>query len=152
MQMGDDEVSDFNDFILLWVDYLNGTQIRNKRIADDMLDKAITLISDPQTMLATARRYGDVHPELYVKYIETQSYTLDQEHLISVCQEAMDAIPVNCIVRSKVFLWYSRFESKRSDVIKKKYGFIEAYRSETSEDNLLRILFFHRLMKKNYLC
>ena len=148
MQMGDDEVSDFNDFILLWVDYLNGTQIRNKRIADDMLDTAITLISDPQAMLAIARRYGDVHPELYVKYIESQSCTLDQEHLISVCQEAMDAIPVNCIIRSKVSLWYSRFESKRNDDIKKKYGFIEAYRSETSEENLLRILFFSQVDEK----
>lgn len=145
MQMGDDEISDFNDFILLWIDYLNEGDVRSKWIADKMLDNAITLISNPQTMLDNARKYGDVHPELYVKYIESQNGILNPEHLISVCQEAMDAIPVNCIVRAKVSFWYSKFESNLGDDIKKKYGFIEAYRSETNEVNLLRILFFSQV-------
>jgi hypothetical protein len=56
MQMGDDEISDFNDFILSWIDYLNEGDVRSKWIADKMLDNAITLISDPQTMLDNARK------------------------------------------------------------------------------------------------
>lgn len=59
MQHGDDELPDFQDFLLLWIAYLGKETGRD---ADRLILEAVNLLNDVPAAVRYAQQYVNVHP------------------------------------------------------------------------------------------
>lgn len=137
MQHGDEELSDFQEFLTLWIAYL-GTKTGNA--ADRLILEAVALLNDISAEARYAEKYVAVHPGLYLNRLENGNYT-DTNDRISMGMKAMKIMPKKYIMRSRVALKTAEYiaeTNKDPSLLEKCY--FAAYESHTSALNYLRVL------------
>ena len=138
MQMGDQDLPEFHEFLLLWIDYL-GKQMG--RDADRLLAEAQGMITDEGQLLENARKYVDQHPQLYKQILEDGMENEDKERLCRIGLEALEKIPENKLIRSEIALLTSECAYKANQKPVAEYCWLEAFRSDMSVMNYMRLRF-----------
>lgn len=137
MQHGDDELPDFQDFLLLWIAYLGKETGRD---ADRLILEAVNLLNDVPAAVRYAQQYVNVHPGLYLNLLENGKYA-GANDMISMGMEAMKIMPKKYVLRSRIALKTAEYIIERNENLSllEKCHFI-AYESDTSATNYLRAL------------
>lgn len=143
MQYGKQELPEFNEFLPLWIGYL-GSQ--TERGAKELLQEALSMLEDENQMLGIAREFADQHPELYKQLLQNGLEHGEKDRMLQIGLEALDHIPVSHVIRSEIALLTAEFACKMQDRITAELCWVEAFRSDTSGVNYMRI----RFMAKNW--
>ena len=99
------------------------------------------MVEDDFALLENERKYVDRHPELYLQILELKSGIGEEEKMLGVGQEALDAIPVELVIRSRVALKTAEYADRLCRFDVRERCWIEALRSDTSVINYMRIKF-----------
>ncbi len=137
MQHGDEGLSDFQDFLTLWIAYLGN---KTGRDADRLIWEAVGLLDNVSAAAQYAGKYAAVHPALYLNLLENMKYT-NVSNMVSMGTEAMRRIPKRYVMRSRVALKMAEYiveADEDTSLLEKCY--FAAYESDTSALNYLRIL------------
>lgn len=141
MQMGDTDLPEFEKFLLMWTDFL-GHQTGNG--AKVLLEEALTMLDDDEENLNLARKYAEQHPELYKQLLLKGLEGERHKEMLQIGFEAMDRIPDFYMLRSEVALLTAKYAHKLNDMEMVETCWIEAFRSDTSLENYMRIRFLAR--------
>lgn len=137
MQHGDEELPDFQEFLTRWITYLG---IVSAHDADRLILEAVGLLNDFSVAVKYAGEYAAFHPALYLNILENETCT-DADEMVAVGMEALNRIPKNYIMRSRVALKTAEYVIKtneKSSLLEECY--FAAYESDTSAINYLRVL------------
>ena len=140
MQLGDRDLSDFDEFLPLWIAYL-GKQNGSK--ANDLLDEALSMAGDDQ-YLEAARKFSDNHPELYKHILQNGLADKDDTAMMKFGMEALEKIREMSTLRGEIALLTADYANKFTYVETAERCWLEAFRSDPSVENYLRIRFFSR--------
>lgn len=135
MQHGEEDLPDFQDFLVHWIDCL-GT--KTGREADRLIQEAVNLLNDVSAAGRYAEKYVVAHPGLYLNILEN-GQCVDARDRISIGTKAMEMIPKKYIMRSRVALKTAEYiveANEDSSLLEKCY--FAAYESDTSALNYLR--------------
>lgn len=135
MQHGDEELPDFQKFLVLWITYLGD---KTGRDADRLILEAVNLLNDVPQAVRYAEKYVAVHPGLFLNILENEKYA---DAGISIGIEAMRIMPKKYIMRSRVALKTAEYiieEGKNLSLLENCY--FAAYESDTSALNYIRVL------------
>ena len=138
LQMGEHELPEFDAFLPLWIEHLGKQQ---GGCAKRLISEAQSMVGDDFALLENARKYVDGHPELYLQLLDMKSGDGEDEKMLGIGQEAMDAIPVELVIRSAVALKTAEYADRLCRFDVRERCWIEALRSDTSVVNYLRIKF-----------
>ena len=138
LQMGDHDLPEFDSFLPLWIDHLGRQQ---GECAKRLISEAQSMVEDDFALLENARKYVDRHPELYLQLLDMKSGDAEDEKMLAIGQEAMDAIPVELVIRSAVALKTAEYADRLCRFDVRERCWIEAFRSDTSVVNYMRIKF-----------
>ncbi len=141
LQMGNHELPEFDAFLTLWIDYL-GKQ--NGECANRLITEAQSMVEDDFALLENARKYADIHPELYLQLLEMKNSAGEDEKMLGIGQEALNAISVELVIRSAVALKTAEYADRLCRFDVRERCWIEALRSNTSVINYMRIKFLPR--------
>lgn len=136
MQNGE-ELTDVTEFLPVWTAYLGKI---NTPLAQSLLKEALELAGDPEVLLSSARQYYVLHPALYEQYLDFVWNMEAHEKLFAVGNEALEKIDTKYVVRSQIAKRLSALalEDQKRDKAGKYW--LEAFRSETTVTNYMRIL------------
>lgn len=141
LQTGNHDLPQFHEFLPLWIDYL-GQQ--NSFGVRKLLEEAQSMVSDEDQLLDTARKFTDKHPELYLQFLQRGLQGSNNEKMFQVGQEALERIPVAFMIRSEIALLTAEYACRMEDNAAAEYCWKEAFRSDTSVTNYMRIRFLSR--------
>lgn len=144
MQVGDRDLPDFDEFLPLWIEYL-GKQNGSK--ANDLLNEALSMTGEDQ-YLEAARKFSDIHPELYKNILQNGMSGKDGTEMIKIGLEALEKIHEMSVLRGVIALLTSDYANKLNDIGTAEHCWIEAFRSDPSVENYLRLRFFYTDYKK----
>ena len=138
MQCGE-ELPEFEDFLPLWTAYLGN---KNSYIAQKLLDEAIELSNNSETLLSNARIYYEQHPGLYEKYIKENRDKISSEEMLKIGNEALKQIDTKYLVRSRIALLMAGIiQDEKGNVTKEVEAYwLEAYRSDTRVVHYIRMM------------
>lgn len=136
MQMGKEELPEFDEFLTKWIVYLG--QNKGKQ-AEDLLREAQSFVQDDTVLLDNARKYAEEHPILYKQLLEMNLESDKNEEMYQIGMEALHKIPVSYIVRSDIALLTAVFAQNRQEKKKAEQCWVEAFRSDSTVVNYLRI-------------
>ncbi|MDY3850084.1 MAG: hypothetical protein SOZ46_04625 [Bullifex sp.] len=136
LQMGHSELPEFDAFLPLWIDCL-GRKPEEK--ASELLREAVSMISDRDKLLETARRFADVHPELYLQLLNMKAD--DDAAMLQIGQEALNRISPELKIRSEIALRSAYYADRLNMHDVRDQCWLEALKSDTSVINYLRIKF-----------
>lgn len=141
LQTGNRELPEFDEFLKLWIDYLGGQ--RGKR-AGELLKEAQTMVVDDSSLLEHARKYVGTHPSLYRQLLKMKRNAGEDEEMMEIGLEALDKIPVSYLLRGEIALLTAFYAEKIGafDIAEKSW--LEAFRSDTSTVNYMRLRFLTR--------
>ncbi|MBQ6505467.1 MAG: hypothetical protein IJI57_16300, partial [Flexilinea sp.] len=140
MQVGDRDLPDFNEFLPLWIEYL-GKQNGSK--ANDLLDEALSMAGEHQ-YLEAAQKFSDIHPELYKNILQNGMSGQDGAAMMKIGQEALEKIGDMSVLRGEIALLSADYANKINGKETAEHCWLEAFRSDPSVENYLRIRFFSR--------
>ena len=138
MQLGDHDLPKFQEFLPLWIDYLGKQKGRD---AERLLSEAQGMIEDEYQLLENARKYVDLHPELYKQILADGREQDDNDRMFRIGLEAIEKIPENKQIRSEIALLTSEFAYKANQRSVVEYCWLEAFRSDSSVTNYMRLRF-----------
>ena len=136
MQSGNDELPQLDVFLPMWIGYL-GTQ--KSKSADKLLREAQSMTQDESSLLENARKYVTDHPSLYQQFLEIKLNSDESDSMFQIGVEAMEKIPSSYLIRSEIALLTAEYAVKLNDHEKMEKCWIEAFRSETTVVNYMRI-------------
>jgi len=134
MQHAPEELPDFDVFLNKWIFYL---QTIEEKAANDYLEEALEMQTDPASALETARQSVEIHPELYLKVLSMQD---NDKSRLEIGLEALQSIDSNYITRSELALQTAEAAIRLNNsecAIKCR---TEAFRSNSTTVNFLRAL------------
>lgn len=150
LQTGNQELPEFEEFLPIWIETL--TTQKGYHIAR-LLEEAQSMQTDEHTMLETARRHAKVHPELYREILRLgmASHNIDKlPDLVHIGIEALEKIPENYRIRGEIALMTASCNAKeggpQSSLL--EYCWREAFRSDSSVTNFLRICLYDECWKR----
>ncbi len=138
---GDEIVSDFTDFLPLWLTYLASL---DEERADSLLGKGISLVDDMNFLCTLARNFGLNHPRIYKDLLERFQSADDRGLMLAVGTEAVDRLPVNYVIRSDIALLTAEIFVKSGRLDQAERFWFEAFQSDSSIVNYLRLRFSSR--------
>ena len=138
MQNGKKELPEFNEFLLLWIEYLG---CQNGKGIKKLLQEAQMMLQDDELTLKIARKLVNQHPELYKNLLQKGLEGKAWEKMFQIGLEALDKIPVTYTLRSEIALLTAEFANRLNDYKSAEFCWIEAFRSDTSVVNYMRIRF-----------
>lgn len=136
LQYGKDSLQGKEKFLKEWIGYLG----RQKgACAEKLLLEAIDLLNDSDTALVLARKYAKMHPSIFEQVLNQDSLRSASE-LMTIGLEALESIPPNFLIRSKVALMTAEFATTldKRQVVEKCW--LEAFRSDTTPVQYMRII------------
>lgn len=145
MQNGKQELPEFREFLLLWIDYLGN---QNGRGAKKLLQEAQAMLEDDDQILEIARKFVNQHPELYKQLLQKGLEGEAWDKMLQVGLEALEKIPVVYVLRSEIALLTAEFANRLNDSATAESCWLEAFRSDTSVVNYMRIRFMTRDWKR----
>lgn len=137
LQMGSQELEDWETFLEQWIAFL-GTKC--ERAAEQYLIEAVDMIDDFEKEWEYARMYKEYHPVLYKKLFEKEEYKKREQELLEVGKEALSQIQVKYIVRSQIALFMAEIFGNHGKEKMQEKCWLEAYRSDTDAVNYLRLV------------
>ncbi len=138
MQLGDQDLPEFDEFLPLWIDYL-GQQ--NGITADKLLDEALSMAGDEQ-YLAAAQKFANTHPKLYRKILQTGISGKNDAQMMNVGLEALENISDLSVLRGEIALLTADYANNVYAQETAEFCWLEAFRSDISVENYLRLKFF----------
>lgn len=144
MQIGKHDLPDFKSFLPQWIDYLGSQSGRGVK---KLLEEACSMIGDDECMLETARKFSGSHPELYLQILQSGAGNGEEERYFSIGMEAMERLPESWLIRSRIALLMAGYACLRQDEMAMEKCWLEAFRSNTSVVNYMRL----RFCTKDYL-
>ena len=129
------------EFLPLWLKYL-GKQAGER--ANELLLEVLNMIDDKEILLESARIYYDKHPELYKEILEDGKNKENISKMLKIGLEALGKIPVSYVIRGKIALLTADYALKLNDIQTAENCYIEAFKSDTSFINYLRVRFVSR--------
>lgn len=138
MQSGNQELPEFKEFLLLWIEYLGSQTGRGAKI---LLQEAQAMLEDGDQILEVARKFVDQHPELYKQLLQKGFESKEYDKMLQIGLEALDKIPAAYILRSEIALLTAEYANRLNDSRMAEYCWLEAFRSDTSVVNYMRIRF-----------
>lgn len=136
MQSGNDELPQFDAFLPMWIGYLGAQKSKS---AEKLLREAQSMIQDESCLLENARKYVTEHPFLYQQFLEIKLNSDESDSMFQIGIEAMEKIPSSYLIRSEIALLTAEYAVKLNDPEKMEKCWIEAFRSETTVVNYMRI-------------
>lgn len=137
MQNSRRELDQFPEFLSLWIDYLGKI---GDRVAERFLQEAVSLADDPEVLLSAARKYTDLHPGLYVQALEKYKASGEEKQGLEIGKEALERILPVYQIRSQAALLTSEFALRLDDRASAEMCWLEAFRSDSSVENYLRLM------------
>ena len=138
MQTGKQELPGFQEFLLSWITYLGNQTGRGARV---LLQEAQAMLGEEEQVLEIARKFVNQHPELYKQLLQKGLEGEKWDKMLQIGVEALDKIPVTYILRSEIALLTAEFAKKLNDSTTAEFCWLEAFRSDTSVSNYMRIRF-----------
>lgn len=138
LQAGDSELPEFDAFLTEWIAYL-GQQ--GSHHAGQLLREAQVMLPDENVQIANARKYAVVHPSLYKQFLEMKLDSGENEKLLQIGVEALGQIPESYVIRSQAALLTAEYACKLQDKDRAEACWLEAFRSDSTVLNYLRIRF-----------
>lgn len=145
MQDGKKDLPEFKEFLLLWIDYLGN---QTGRGAKKLLQEAQAMVEDDCQLLDIARKFVDQHPELYKQLLQKGLESEGLDKMLQIGLEALDKISVTYIIRSEIALLTAEYACKMNESTTAEFCWLEAFRSDTSVVNYMRIRFMAREWKR----
>lgn len=138
MQCGE-ELTEVQEFLPKWIAYLGN---QNSHIAQVLLNEAIELTDDADSLLESARAYKEQHPGLYEKYIRENQDKISYENLMLAGEEALEGIAPKYQIRSRIALLLADIAVRKSGEVTAdvEQYWMEAYRSDTRVVHFLRMM------------
>ncbi len=136
MQSGNDELPQFDAFLPMWIAHLGAQKSKS---AEKLLREAQSMIQDESCLLENARKYVTEHPSLYQQFLKIKLNSDESDSMFQIGIEAMEKIPSSYLVRSEIALLTAQYAVKLNDPEKMEKCWIEAFRSETTVVNYMRI-------------
>lgn len=135
-----EEEIDVHSFLPSWIEALAK---REGRAVDELLEEALGMLDDTETILGTASRYAQSHPVLYL----TVMRDMDEPEMLDIGLKAMKEVPLESEERSEICLRTASYAFKAGKRKTMEMCWIEAFLSTASVTNFLRI----RLLCENWL-
>lgn len=132
-----EELLDIDEFLPVWIRYLVNLITAN---AQKLLKEALKLTNDSEIILENARKYCDLHPALYELYLESNLEIMNSKILYIVGKEALDAIDIKYIVRSRIAKIMSILALKQGEKEEAEKCWLEVFRSDIKIVNFLRLM------------
>lgn len=143
LQTGNEELPQFDEFLARWIRYLGE---RKSRDAGRLLCEAQTMLQDEDAQIENARKYVANHPSLYKQLLEMKLDFSENEKMLAIGMEALDKIPRSYVIRSEIALLAAGFACKLQNKTALETCWLEAFRSDSTVTNYLRI----RLRMENW--
>ncbi|MCI5647849.1 MAG: hypothetical protein MR332_00185 [Fusicatenibacter sp.] len=141
MQMGNCELPEFDEFLMLWIDYLgNQSGFRSEKL----LLEAQSMLSDEDLQIEAAENYVELHPVLYEQLLRGAMESGEDEKMFRLGKEAMEKIPVFLVVRSDIALLTAVYAFRLQKIEEQEHCYLEAFRSNSTVVNYMRIRFGSR--------
>ena len=137
MQSGEKELEDWNEFLILWIGYL-GSKL--DRLSDRLILEAQSMLDDEDAVINNARLFAKNHPALFVQILENGRKSKEPSQMLSIGKEALSQIEDKYMIRSNIGLLTAEYAVKLNDIDEAEQCWFEAYRSETTPLNYLRIV------------
>ena len=131
------ELDRFSEFLSLWIDYLGKI---GDRVAERFLQEAVSLADDPEALLSASRKYTDLHPGLYVQALEKYKASDETQQGLQIGKEALERILPVYQIRSRAALLTAEFALGLEDRTGAERCWLEAFRSDSSVENYLRLM------------
>lgn len=147
LQMGSHELPGFTEFLPSWIDFLGRRDDRN---AEKLLREALSLTGDNKNqILESARRYADLHPEIYKQIIETDLFSMDNKQKLDIGLEALDRIDPKYAIRGEIALLTASYAKKMNEDSLMETCWLYAFQSDTTVLNYLRLRFHSKYWKNH---
>lgn len=136
LQSGNTELPQFDEFLTEWIAYLGGQRSRH---AGRLLGEAQAMLQDESLQIANAGKYAVLHPSLYKQFLEAKLDSGENEKMLRIGMEALKQIPCSYVIRSEVALLTAEYACKLQDKESAEACWMEAFRSDSTVLNYLRI-------------
>jgi hypothetical protein len=138
LQIGNQELPEFEAFLPLWIDCLGG---KKERRAEELLIEAQSMVQDDSVLLENARRYAETHPSLYKQLLEMRTNSGEDGETLEIGLEALEKIPVSYTIRGEIAIQTAAYAVKSGKTDVAEQCWMEAFRSDSSVVNYMRIRF-----------
>ena len=135
MQRGSHDLPDADKFLLQWIDCLGS---KSSTISESLIKDAFALITDSVMKEQIASRLSKVHPCLYEQMLISEEWD-DAGEKLRIGLKAMDEIPEKLVIRGRIAVIAADAACELGDNILAEKCLFEAYRSDTSPKNYLRL-------------
>ncbi|MBP3609359.1 MAG: hypothetical protein J6J42_03365 [Lachnospiraceae bacterium] len=135
-QMGKQELKDWKMFLEKWIEHLSTKMSCFDQV---LIVEAVDMLNDFQKEWDYARKYKENHPELYEHLFYKKEYGNRQEDLLELGKEALNEIRGESQVRSRIALGLAELCSRNGKEKSVERCFLEAFRSDTTVVNFLRL-------------
>ncbi len=134
---------DLKRFLPSWIDALAS---RPSSSVGKLLEEAIDMVDDSKTILDTASRYAQSHPELYLSVMRSGLENAPSSIMLDIGLKAMEEVPVDSDKRSEISLRTAQYglDAGKQDIAKECW--LQAFISTPSVVNFLRV----RLLSENW--
>lgn len=141
VELRGEELPDFNEFLNEWISYLGNE--KDKKI-EQLLQEAQLMLTNDEIMLSNVRKYSSIHPVLYLQLLELKLASDENYKMFKIGEEAINTIPSTYVVRSKVALLTAEYATRLGENEKMEMYWMEAFRSNSTITNYLRIRFYSK--------
>ena len=136
MQHGTRELPHIPEFLDEWIKLLC-EQFGD--LAETLLKEAVMMITDNEKLLHYAEKYSNTHPCIYDTLLEKNPFA-DSKEAVQVGMRALEIIPIQYTVRSNIALVTAKYALASDDPDSAEYCWLEAFRSQPTAVNLLRLM------------
>lgn len=126
------------EFLSDWFEYLASQP--SFRV-ESLLQEAQWMVKDERLLFEMASKFADMHPQIYRQLLESGLERDEDEKMLKIGTEALKKIPVTYIIRSEIALLTAEYARRLDRVADMEYCWIEAFRSDTSVVNYMRLRF-----------
>lgn len=137
-RLGGGELPGFTEFLPLWLRYLAS---QDENPADQLLAETLGLEKDWDFLLTLTHDFGRLHPRLYVELLGRLRGAGEWEEMPLLGREALDRLPVDYQIRSGIARIAASAAWKLDQVDQAEDFLFEAFRSDSSVVNYLRLRF-----------
>ncbi|MDI9470347.1 MAG: hypothetical protein QM296_09090 [Bacillota bacterium] len=137
-RLGGGELPGFTEFLPLWLRYLAS---QDEDLADQLLAEALGLEKDWDFLLTLTQDFGRQHPRLYVELLGRLRGAGEWEEMLALGREALDRLPLDYQIRSTIARIAANAAWKLDQVDQAEDFLFEAFRSDSSVVNYLRLRF-----------
>ncbi len=136
LQSGEEELPQWDEFLPQWIEYL-GSQTGD--LALKLLEEALALQDEEILFLEAARRFVEVHPQLYGQLLQQGLTAGRDKEMLAIGEEALQKIAPTYQVRSEAALLAALYALRLGQRKVAEKCWLEAFRSDTNIVNFLRL-------------